>query len=563
MQISIGLSLTGRARRGTPPIISAVTAPALAPLLAGDTIASGLSADIDQTTNYTSTAGTITSVVVDVLVNGETPASLDIPLDFEDVVSVTVTVTDSEANVRVFSLGRTVAGVAPTNDVAPSISGTAEVGATLTRTEGTYSGNPTPTLSGQWQRDGVDITGETGATYEVVSDDQGADITYRETATNAVGSVSVSSNAIAIPEAPVATVPDAFTAPDWDVANDGDTVSVNILTLPSDGGAPITDLEYRVNGGTAISLGETTTGSYPITAVEGDDIEIRAVNAIGAGDWSDVKAVPAAASGVQATGGTETVINPSAGEFYRVHTFLTSGDLTVTQGGDVEYLVVAGGGAGGNYTGGGGGAGGFLSGAESIASNVYSIVVGAGAPRATTERKRGENGQNTTAIGLTAIGGGAGGSLDDTDGLSGGSGGAGRGSGLGGAGTSGQGFAGGNGSLGLSGGGGGASEPGYSGDATSNGGDGVQSNINGIAVYYAGGGGGYRDGTVDGFGGLGGGGNSNNLSDASTRDAMANTGGGGGGGGGSSGRRVGGAGGSGIVIIRYPITEAEYNAEVA
>jgi hypothetical protein len=278
----------------TARIITAVITPALAELFAGDTIASALSADIDQTTNYTSTKGTIASVVVAVLVNGETPASLDIPLDFEDVVAITVTVTDSEANVRVFSLGRTVAGVAPTNDVAPSISGTAEVGATLTRTEGTYSGNPTPTLSGQWQRDGVDITGETGATYEVVSDDQGADITYRETATNAVGSVSVSSNAIAIPEAPVATVPDAFTAPDWDVANDGDTVSVNILTLPNDGGAPITDLEYRVNGGTAISLGETTTGSYPITAVEGDDIEIRAVNAIGAGDWSDVKAVPSA-----------------------------------------------------------------------------------------------------------------------------------------------------------------------------------------------------------------------------------------------------------------------------
>ena len=70
-------------------------------------------------------------------------------------------------------------------------------------------------------------------------------------------------------------------------------VSVNILTLPNDGGSAITDLEYRVNAGAAISLGETTTGSYPITADEGDDIQIRAVNTVGAGDWSDVKAVPA------------------------------------------------------------------------------------------------------------------------------------------------------------------------------------------------------------------------------------------------------------------------------
>jgi hypothetical protein len=72
-----------------------------------------------------------------------------------------------------------------------------------------------------------------------------------------------------------------------------DIVSVNILTLPDDGGAPITDLEYRVNGGAAVSFGETTTGSYSIVADEDDEIQIRAVNAVGAGDWSDVKVVPA------------------------------------------------------------------------------------------------------------------------------------------------------------------------------------------------------------------------------------------------------------------------------
>jgi hypothetical protein len=274
-----------------PLIITAIIRPALASLVAGDTIEDNLSADIDQTTNYTSTAGTITSVVVAVLVNGETPASLDIPLDFEDVVSVTVTVTDSEANVRVFSLGRTVAGIAPSNDVAPAIAGDTGLGDTLTATAGTWSGVPAPSLSYQWLRGGVEIAGETGTTYVITLADSGASITVRETATNSEGSAFEVSNAIT---ADTFTAPDAFTAPDWDVANDGDTVSVNILVLPSDGGAPITDLEYRVNGGTAISLGETTTGSYPITAVEGDDIEIRAVNVIGAGDWSDVKAVPSA-----------------------------------------------------------------------------------------------------------------------------------------------------------------------------------------------------------------------------------------------------------------------------
>ena len=184
-------------------VITAIIQPALGPLEDGDTIASGMSADYDQTSNYASSEGTISSVDAAVTVNGS-PALFTDTVDFEDVVAVTVTVTDSEANERVFNAGvRTVS----------------------------------------------------------------------------------------------ALVPDAFTAPDWDVAHDGETVSVNILTLPADGGSAITDLEYRVNAGAAISLGETTTGSYPITADDGDDIQVRAVNAVGAGDWSDVKAVPAGETG--------------------------------------------------------------------------------------------------------------------------------------------------------------------------------------------------------------------------------------------------------------------------
>jgi hypothetical protein len=91
-------------------VITAIIRPSLAPLFEGDTIEDALSADIDQTANYVSKAGNIASVVVDVLVNGSPPAGLDIPLDAGDVVAVTVTVTDdaSPANVRIFSLGRTV-----------------------------------------------------------------------------------------------------------------------------------------------------------------------------------------------------------------------------------------------------------------------------------------------------------------------------------------------------------------------------------------------------------------------------------------------------------------------
>ena len=208
---------------------------------------------------------------------------------FTDAGPISLDVSDgSKVSARI----RLFVGEFPVNLVAPSIAGDTGLGDTLTVTAGTWSGVPAPTLAYQWLRDGVEIAGETGTTYDITLADSGALIAVRETATNSAGSASEVSNAIT---ADTFTAPDAFTAPDWDVANDGETVSVNIITLPADGGAPITDLEYRVNAGAAISLGETTTGSYPITADDGDDIQVRAVNGVGAGDWSDVKAVPSGA----------------------------------------------------------------------------------------------------------------------------------------------------------------------------------------------------------------------------------------------------------------------------
>lgn len=84
---------------------------------------------------------------------------------------------------------------APVNTVAPALSGTAQVGETLTVTNGTWTGTPTPTYSREWLRDGVVIEGETGTTYTLVEDDEGAVIRVRVTATNSVTSVQALSNA--------------------------------------------------------------------------------------------------------------------------------------------------------------------------------------------------------------------------------------------------------------------------------------------------------------------------------------------------------------------------------
>lgn len=241
---------------------------------------------------------------------------------------------------------------------------------------------------------------------------------------------------------------------------------------------------------------------------------------------------------------------------------------------EVEYLIVAGGGSGGigeaNPAGdgaGGGGGGGVLTNVGrtslSISPNQsYTIVVGNGGSNGT--------GSNSSAFGLTAIGGGRGGDVRNGGVTSGGSGGGAggncndvsQGPRTGGAGTAGQGNRGGNDlatGCSLRGGRGGGGAGFAAADAAlsegTSGGDGVISYISGTGIYYGGGGGGGRGSSsgVGGAGGLGGGGSGSN----GTVSAVAgtnNTGGGGGGGAsaGSGSPQLNGAnGGSGIVIIRY------------
>ncbi len=79
----------------------------------------------------------------------------------------------------------------PANSVAPSITGTAQVGQTLTAVSGTWSGSPTYTR--QWKAAGVVIVGATGATYVPVIGDIGKVITVTVTATNDKGNVSATS----------------------------------------------------------------------------------------------------------------------------------------------------------------------------------------------------------------------------------------------------------------------------------------------------------------------------------------------------------------------------------
>lgn len=90
-------------------------------------------------------------------------------------------------------------GSLPVNTVAPAVTGTPAVGSTLTTTNGTWTGAPTPSFTYKWQRSTVDISGQTASTYVVQAADAGLSVRCVVTATNSLGAVSANSNNTSIP----------------------------------------------------------------------------------------------------------------------------------------------------------------------------------------------------------------------------------------------------------------------------------------------------------------------------------------------------------------------------
>lgn len=266
----------------------------------------------------------------------------------------------------------------------------------------------------------------------------------------------------------------------------------------------------------------------------------------------------------QATEAIAVGANVSNNGNYIVDTFLSNGSFDVLSGGLIDVMVVAGGGGGGargDKGGGGGGAGGLIyETAYAVTPGLINVVVGEGGlggQGSGSSATQGGNGQNSSFGDLVAIGGGGGGAglpgsgNGSWNGLSGGSGGGASENAVPGSGVSGQGYDGGYqldvaSRAGGGGGAGGAGQPGQSDPNSAGGGIGLEINISGTPVWYAGGGAGgdnaYNAGVSLQGGGLGGGG-------GSAQDGSANTGGGGGGG--ILGNYSGGNGGSGVVIISF------------
>lgn len=122
--------------------------------------------------------------------------------DVDDTLKATVTASNSAGSASATSAPTPVVSAPapispPANAALPTVSGTAQVGQTLTASSGTWSGSPTFTY--QWSRCDAagancsTITGAGSSTYTTQTADAGATLEATVTATNSGGSASAAS----------------------------------------------------------------------------------------------------------------------------------------------------------------------------------------------------------------------------------------------------------------------------------------------------------------------------------------------------------------------------------
>jgi len=130
--------------------------------------------------------------------------------DVGHTLRVTVTATNADGAGQATSVPTAAvsSAAAPTATTAPSISGTVQVGSTLTVSDGAWSGNPTSLAYGWMRCDATGancstIVGATAHTYQLAQVDVGATLRATVTATNSAGSTKATTVPTAAVPAPV------------------------------------------------------------------------------------------------------------------------------------------------------------------------------------------------------------------------------------------------------------------------------------------------------------------------------------------------------------------------
>jgi hypothetical protein len=275
-----------------------------------------------------------------------------------------------------FDATQSDANSAPSNTVAPAISGTQAVGNVLSATTGTWNDadNDALTFSYQWYRaddssgtNAVAIGGATGSSYTlttsdaheyvrvVVTADDGNSHTPTANSSWTAVNDAAPANSVAPSLSGTATVGNALSATTgtWSDA-DGDSLTYSYQWYRADDGS----------GTNAVAIGGATGSSYTLSSSDGNEF-VRVVvtandghgssNQTAASSWTSVATVPSVSSIVR-TGGASSTVDAGAGSMSYTVTFSESvtgvdaSDFALTETGTASGSIASVSGSGTTYT---------------------------------------------------------------------------------------------------------------------------------------------------------------------------------------------------------------------
>jgi hypothetical protein len=233
---------------------------------------------VDSTQSLTLTltysSGTATTALVFTITGGTIVSGDGLKLSYNQSTGNIVVDLASFTNIGVTN---NVGVVAPTNTVAPVVSGSLTEGGTLSTTNGTWTGSPTG-YTYQWHNSSTgNISGATSSTYVTQSTDLTDNIYCIVTATNAAGSTNANSNTVGpiVPPVPVNSV-----AP---VVSGSLTQGSTLTTTNGTWTNSPTSYHYQWYNSSTGAISGATSSTYATQASDvGDDIYC-AVTAINAG----------------------------------------------------------------------------------------------------------------------------------------------------------------------------------------------------------------------------------------------------------------------------------------
>lgn len=209
-----------------------------------------------------------------------TAALSDTPL--EVVVTSTPTVAGSPATATLTLTETPPSGGVPVNTAAPSITGTAQAGQTLTGADGTWSGSPTG-FARKWYRNsgagGAWAQVGTATTYALTGADVGFQIRFGVVASNASGASPEAFSALTAPVAAAPTAPVNTSLPTISgTTQSGQTLtgSIGSWTQSPTGYAWKWQRETAAGSGTFADIaGATGTGTSPTFTLTGGEVGLK------------------------------------------------------------------------------------------------------------------------------------------------------------------------------------------------------------------------------------------------------------------------------------------------